>query len=430
MNMKSDKANLRDALNHIGGGKAPVDFGSTAVTGMHVSCVSALREYYGLEKRPVKVVEPFQMLGEIDEELKRIIGVSVEGVTGRNTMFGFANEGWKPWIFNGLEVLAPGNFNVRDDGRGGYYLYPQGDYGAGPSGRMPAGGVYFDAVIRQGEIDDDNLNPADNLEEFQVLSERDLQYFSTALRAAARTGRGIILSAPGAGLGDIALVPGIGMLNPKGIRDVEEWYISTVSRRDYLHAIFERQTDIAIENLRLLSGVAGGVAAEYGTCGIIDAVFLCGTDFGTQTSTFCSMETFRELYMPYYKKMNGWIRKNTDWKVFKHSCGAIGPLLDDFIEAGFDIINPVQCSATGMDPRELKDIYGDRLTFWGGGVDTQKTLPFGTADEVREQVTRRCEVFAEQGGFVFNAIHNVQARTPVENIAAMIEAVAAFNENR
>jgi uroporphyrinogen-III decarboxylase len=101
--------------------------------------------------------------------------------------------------------------------------------------------------------------------------------------------------------------------------------------------------------------------------------------------------------------------------------------IEPMIEAGFDILNPVQCSATGMDPEHLKAAYGDRITFWGGGVDTQRTLPFGTPSEVREQVLRRCEVFATNGGFVFNSIHNVQAGTPVVNIVAMLDAVREFN---
>ena len=101
--------------------------------------------------------------------------------------------------------------------------------------------------------------------------------------------------------------------------------------------------------------------------------------------------------------------------------------LPSFIEAGIDILNPVQCSATGMDPNRLKANFGDQLVFWGGGVDTQRVLPFGTPAEVREQVLRRCDIFAEGGGFVFNTIHNVQAGTPVENIVAMLDAVHEFN---
>jgi uroporphyrinogen-III decarboxylase len=111
----------------------------------------------------------------------------------------------------------------------------------------------------------------------------------------------------------------------------------------------------------------------------------------------------------------------------KHSCGAVAKFIPAFIECGIDILNPVQCSATGMDPGELKANFGDRMVFWGGGVDTQHVLPFGTPAEIREQVLRRCEVFAPGGGFVFNTIHNIQAQTPVENIVAMIDAVREFS---
>lgn len=158
----------------------------------------------------------------------------------------------------------------------------------------------------------------------------------------------------------------------------------------------------------------------------VQAVFVCGTDFGTQTSAFCSDATFRELWLPYYRRVNDWIHAHTPWKTFKHSCGSVVRFLDSFVDAGFDILNPVQCSAAGMDPEMLKAKYGDRLTFWGGGVDTQKTLPFGSPDEVREEVLRRCEIFASGGGFVFNTIHNIQYGTPVRNIVAMLDAVREF----
>ena len=159
----------------------------------------------------------------------------------------------------------------------------------------------------------------------------------------------------------------------------------------------------------------------------IDVVFLCGTDFGTQTSTFCSPQTFSELWAPYYRQVNDWIHRNTGWKTFKHSCGAVETFMEHFIDVGFDIINPVQCSAAGMEPRQLKEKYGERLVFWGGGIDTQKTMPFGTPEEVREQVLERCEIFSRDGGFVFDSIHNLQALSPVENMVAMIDAVKEFN---
>lgn len=414
--LMTSKERLLNALNHREGDRIPVDFGGTICSGMHIVCVAALRDYFGLEKRPVKLYEPFQMLGLIEDDLKEVLGVDTEGVGGRTNMFGFRNEGWKEWrLDNGLEVLVPENFRTAEDAEGNHYIYPCGDCSAKPSAKMPKNGYYFDNISRQKPFDiEDELNPDDNLEEFEYTSDDVLEEFKEDVKAAWKTGRGVVVNFGGTGLGDAALIPGPAIKNPKGIRDVAEWYMATVLKQDYIRHIFDRQTDIALVNLAKLKERAGDK---------IDVIFICGTDFGTQSSTFCSAETFRYLYMPYYKKVNDWIHKNTGWKTFKHCCGAIEPFIPLFIDAGFDIINPVQCSAAGMDPRELKRKYGRDIVFWGGGVDTQKLLPFGTPAEVREQVKERCEIFGKDGGFVFNAIHNIQANVPTENIAAIFEAL-------
>jgi uroporphyrinogen-III decarboxylase len=226
--------------------------------------------------------------------------------------------------------------------------------------------------------------------------------------------KAVVASLGGTALGDIALVPAINLKNPKGIRGVEEWYISTLIREDFIKEIYDRQTDIAIENLKLLWKVIGNK---------IDVVFTCGTDFGTQNSTFCSTETFDRVWLPYYKKVNNWIHQNTDWKTFKHSCGAVEPFMSHFIESGFDIINPVQINASGMDSRKLKEKYGDKLVFWGGGVDTQGAFAFGTPFLVKEQVKSQCDILNKNGGFVFNTVHNIQANVPFENVIAMLDAL-------
>ena len=154
------------------------------------------------------------------------------------------------------------------------------------------------------------------------------------------------------------------------------------------------------------------------------------TDFGTQRAQFCSVDQFREFYLPYYKKINDWIHSHTNWKTLKHSCGAVDPIIPLFIEAGFDALNPVQCSAAGMDAKHLKETYGKDITFWGGGIDTQQVLPFGTPEEVRKQVLERLEIFSPDGCYIFNSIHIVQCGTPVENIVAMIDAVHEFNGDK
>lgn len=395
-----------------------MDLGGTATTGIHVSCVAALRDHYGLEKRPVKVHEPYQMLGWIDEDLMRAIGLDVESVMPYKTIFGFPNEGWKSWKTpQGLEVLVSSHFKTTLDSNGDVLLYPEGDIAAPPSGRMPPGSYFFDTIIRQEPIDDERLDPRDNAEEFTPITDAELSHLAREASRASANGRAVIATFGGTAFGDIALVPAPFLKQPRGIRDISEWYMSTLTRRDYIHKVFSLQRDVALANLEKIHAVVGEA---------VNAVFVCGTDFGTQTSSFCSVDTFRELYMPYYKSINAWIHRNTGWKTFKHSCGAVEKFLESFIESGFDILNPVQCSAKGMDPANLKAKYGDRIVFWGGGVDTQRVLPFGAPAEVREQVLRRCEIFSRNGGFVFNPIHNIQARTPVENMVAMIDAVHSF----
>ncbi len=399
----------------------PVDFGSTAVTGIHASAIAGLREHYGLEKQSVKVYEPYQMLGLIDEDLKQIMGIDVEGIPAPETLFGFRNENWKSYrLDGGLEVLVSEHFRTTKNANGDTFIYPKGDTSAPPSGRMPKDGFFFDTIVRQEPIDETRLDPSDNVEEFGPVSERDLEYFADEADRAAATGRAVMATFGGTAFGDIALVPAPFLKHPKGIRDIEEWYISTVTRQDYIHRVFEKQAEIALANLARIKRAVGGR---------VDAVFICGTDLGTQQSQFCSVETFRNLYFPYYKMVNDWVHKNTGWKTFKHSCGAVEPLIESFIEAGFDILNPVQVTAAGMEASRLKKLYGDRIVFWGGGVDTQTTFAFGTPGEVREQVLRRMEVLAPGGGFIFNAVHNIQANTPLANIVAMIEAVKEFNSN-
>jgi len=413
------RENAKHALNHETPNRVPLDFGATPVTGMHVSCVAELRRHYGLEQRPVKIHEPYQMLGWLDADLQEAIGVDFDSVWGRTTIFGFENRDWTPWRTPwGQEVLVSAQFRTKEEPNGDVLIHPCGDTSVPPSGRMAAAAFFFDSIMRQPPLDQTALDPADNLEEFTPLTPDDLAHFARQLDALSGTRRSVVCMLPGMALGDIALVPGPFLRRPKGIRDVAEWYMSTVSRTDYIHAVFSGQTEIGLKNLAALQPILADK---------IDVVMTCGTDFGTQTSTFCSPATFDELYAPYYKKINDWIHTNTNWRTFKHCCGAIETFMDRFIEAGFDIINPVQCSAAGMEPALLKKKYGDRLVFWGGGVDTQKTLPFGTPEQVRTEVLQRCETFATGGGFVFNAIHNVQAKTPLANIVSMLDAVREFN---
>jgi hypothetical protein len=309
------KERIKATLNHTDPDRVPIDFGGCAQTTIHVSVIAGLRDHFGLEKRLVKVDEPYTMMGKIDEDLKDALDVDVNAIPGYNTFFGVPRDEWKEFVMeDGLEVLIPKNFNITRDDAGDIYTYPQGDTSVPPSGKMPKGGYYFDAIIRQQPIDDDNLNVDDNLEEFTAMSEQELEWLKDRMKESESSGRATLAAVPGAGLGDIACVPGPWMKDPKGIRDIQEWYMSTVLRKDYMHELFDRQTDIVITNLKKMFAALGNN---------LDIAWVCGTDFGTQNSTFCSMDTYNELYKPYYQKTNKWIHENTEWKTFKHCCGAV-----------------------------------------------------------------------------------------------------------
>ncbi len=416
--MLTSRERVNLALQHREADRVPLDLGASAVTGMQVDTVYALRQALRLDApgTPVKVTEPYQMLGEIKPDLMDALGIDVVGLGMPKTLFGFRNEGWKPWqTFQGTPVLVPEGFNTEPDENGDILIYPEGDKSVPPSGRMPKGGFYFDSIIRQPALDDAHLNVEDNLEEFAPISDADLEHLRRELdRLYDGTDKAILANFGGTGFGDIALVPAPWLKHPKGIRDVEEWYVSTSMRRDHVYKIFDRQCEIGLKNLARIHEVVGNKAA---------AAFVTGTDFGAQNGPFISPRAYRDLFKPFHVEVNNWIHRNTTWKTFIHSCGSVRALIPDFLDAGFDILNPVQCSAAGMAPAELKKEFGERVAFWGGGVDTQRTLPFGTPDEVRKEVAERLKIFGTGGGYVFNTTHNVQARVPVENVLAMYETV-------
>jgi uroporphyrinogen-III decarboxylase len=181
-----------------------------------------------------------------------------------------------------------------------------------------------------------------------------------------------------------------------------------------MQAVFQRQCEIALENLRALIGIFGDM---------VQVAYISGTDFGTQRGPMIGLADYRQLFKPFHKQVNDLVHQRTNWKTFIHSCGSVYQFIPDFIEAGFDILNPVQCSAAEMEPARLKRQFGAQLVFWGGGVDTQKTLAFGAPDQVYEEVRERIGIFNDGGGFVFNSIHNIQGNTPIENVESLFRAI-------
>lgn len=408
-------------LDHKIPDRVPLDLGSSLITGIHVSSLHKLKVALGLIEphEPVKIADPFQMLGEVDEELRQALGIDTIPLNGPLNFFGFPNDDWKPWtFFDGTPLLVPGKFSTAL-GEGDYiYQYPGGDHSAPACARMPKDGFYHDCIERGDAESEADPTVEDQVEEFALLSDADLQYYAAeAKRLHEETDYAIVSGGvPGTNLGDIAFVPGPGLAHPRGIRAVAKWYMSLVSRPDFVQQVFERMTEIGIENLKRFHKAVGDR---------IQVIIISGTDFGAQNGLFFSPESYRTLYKPLHTRINRWIHENTSWKTFIHTCGSSYDLLGDFAEVGFDIFNPVQISSAKMDPQNLKNTFGDRLTFWGGGINTQATLPFGSAAAVAEEVKDLLGIFRRDGGFVYNAVHNIQASVPIENLMTLFETLNA-----
>lgn len=387
--------------------RVPLDIGGTIMSGITVKALVNLRRALGLEDRLPKVYEVFQMLGEVEPDLVEALGIDVLPVEPSSLFFGLRREHYKPWtLFDGTRVLMPGQFNVDIDEHGGWLLHDEGDPAKPVVAAMPKDGLYFDFLGDQSMHMDFTPPPLAEIERawrWPIPAERLDRLAAEAARLRP-TGKALLLGS-------------WHDFGPAGVGNSADWMCLLASDPAYCARLMAIKAERDIERLEQLRAAVGDS---------IDILGVDGADFGTQRAEMFSPETFEQVHFPYYKAVIGWVRSHTSWKTWKHTCGAASGYIPFLIEAGLDCLNPVQCSAAGMDAARLKREFGSRLTFWGGGVDTQKTLPFGTPDEVYNEVRERIRIFAPGGGFVFNAIHNIQANSPPENLAALFKAFRDF----
>jgi hypothetical protein len=318
---------------------------------------------------------------------------------------------WVPRrLFDGTEVLFPPGTRIAEDASGAWTLLNPDD---SPSTfRMPKNGYYFDDVAfnKGGRIDPKKFRPVSDIsdEHLKILSECGRSLYRNTDYAILGWGFGVCF------LG-LSLITDRSSNVTQGLTD--QWMVMLMTEKDTCHEMMDRSVEATIKCLGLVNQAVGECCFAWG---------IAADDSGTQRGEFIRPELWAEMLQPHYKKLCDWIHANTPWKVFLHSCGSVRKLLPHFIDAGIDILNPVQTSAANMDPAELKAEFGDRLVFWGGGCDTQRVLAQATPEEIRRHVRERIEIFAPGGGYVFNQIHNIQANVPPENVIAMFEAAYEF----
>lgn len=360
------------ALNRQRTDRVPMDLGSTRVTGITVQAYERLKRHFGLKKETV-VVDRMQQLARVDEEILEALGIDTIGLLP------------KPPDRSQDALLPDGRW--RDEWGVVRRLQPDGYYYE--LDESPLAGE-----ITEKELDEYPWPDPDDPGRVRGLAEE-------AKRLREETDYALVGHAPG---GWIHL--------SQYLRGFEDWFADLALRPRFAREFLERVCDLT---LRMAKHFLEAV-------GLYLDVVATGDDIAIQRGPMVSPQTYREIFWPLQKKQFQFLHEHTQAKVFYHCCGSVYRLLPHFIAAGIDIINPVQVSAAEMDDTaRLKREFGDRVCFWGA-IDTHRVLPFGTPEEVRAEVQRRINDLAVDGGYVLNAVHNLQPEVPVENILALYEA--------
>ncbi len=379
---------LLATLHHREPDRVPFDLGSTQVTGIHVVAYQRLRQHLGLSPIEPAFCDAIQGLALPDDDVLERLGVDVRGLFPLNSHNDrVAERARREAKGDGDEAEA----FVDEWGITQHRPYPDGLYFTAV--RHPlAGAITADDVVRYPWPDTGDPQ--------RIAGLRDL---AAAYRAQ---GRAVMIKGVLAGVFEMAQrVRGMAAL----MMDLASDEALAGALLDQMVALKLAFWEMALPQLRA----------------VVDVISEAD-DYGTQASQLISPRMFRRLFKPRLAALFGRIKALApDAKLFFHSCGNVRPLLPDFIELGVDILNPVHVRAAGMNPVELKRDFGRDIVFWGGGVDTQDVLPYGTPAEVRDDVRRNIEALAPGGGFVFNTVHNIQADVPPENIVAMWQALQA-----
>lgn len=402
------------AIEHRAPDRVPVDLGATPSSGISAIAYGNLKRHLGLTQGSTRIYDVVQQLAQPEDFLLDRFGVDVLDL-GRT--FNQDAAAWHPTtLADGQSALYPAWFQPEAQADGSFIArMPDGLDIA----HMPAGGTFFD----QSYFPYLDGYPAD----FRELPTAMSRVLWAALvhspwDHAGEPGFWDTLRAQALELrrtSDRALMLVIGC-------NLFEW--GTFLRRmdNFLMDLVAEPAQVEALLDALLERHLASLAQACAAVGDVVDIIRFGDDLGTNNGPFMSPKTYRELFKPRHTQLCDYVHRHSRMKTFLHSCGSIRALLPDLIEAGFDVINPVQTTCRGMEPEGLKKDFGRDICFWGGGCDTKTVLPQGTPAEVKDDVRRRLEILLPGGGFVFNTVHNILPEVPPQNLVAMYEAVQEF----
>ncbi len=386
-------------LQHKEPDKVPIDMGAMRSTGIMAIAYNNLKKHLGLEGGYTRVYDIGQQLAEPEREILDRLQVDVIDLT--NT-FGENSDEWKDWqLPDGSrgqvhQLFYPVKKNDE-------WVFMDGDR---VTSRMPKNCIYFESchfplknATTREEIDRHN---------WFYYTDEDLRLLQARAKQLHEETDYAIMGGFGGNIIELG----------QALCSFEKFMLDLLMNRGFAEDLMDKLVEVHLKNLEGYLQAVG----DY-----IEIIQM-GDDLGTQNAPQLSPDMYRELIKPRHRAVYQYVKDNSNLYIFLHCCGSIFDLIPDIIDAGVDILNPVQTSADNMDPVKLKETFGGKITFWGGGVDTQHLLPHGTPEKIREQVAERMRIFAPGGGFVFNPVHNIQANVPPENILAAYDAAIANRE--
>lgn len=391
-----------EAVNHRETDILPIDFGGMRSTGISAIAYCNLRKYLGIKGSPIKLYDIFQQLAEPEEEVLKRLGGDVVQAHRLCPSFGIKNDKWKASkLMDGTDCLVPEGYSPVINEKGDLLIMD----GSIAIARMPNGGLYYDMMHHPNE----NIESFEDIDRINIprVTDEELDYLEKETKQLYETSDKAILFAFG------------GNILEAGQTDwgYEKFCIDLAINQELVHYWLNKLTDAYMSDLEKIMKVIGKYIH----------IIQFGDDLGTQNASQISPSMYKEMIKPYHAKQYQYIRNNyKNVKVFLHSCGAIFDLIPDLIDAGVEILNPVQISAKGMDPVKLKKEFGKYLTFWGGGANMQYTVNTGSIEQIKREVRELIDIFSPGGGFVFNQVHNIQANVPPEKIMAIYDTALEY----
>ena len=410
----NSRERIKLAIEHKESDKIPIDLGSMRSTGISILAYNNLKRVLGVTGNLSVMYDFIQQLAYPEKEIRDMF--HVDAIDAGQ---GFLKKiKWQEWILNdGSKCLIPKYINIEVDTNNNVLIKDRNNI---TLGIKPLASLYVNQTywpywnLRKIPNHFSNSDLKKHLWSIpsppwhlNIYNDFEFKLFIDGLKELYNESDYAVMLSVGHNIFEIGTF----------LRRIDNFLCDIYLDRKGVERLIDRLVEDYLELLdRILNNVRN----------YID-ILQFGDDLGSQQGPFISPDIFRNIFKPRYKRMWDFVHNNSDCKVFLHSCGSIYELIPDLIDAGIDILNPVQTSASNMDPEKLKKEFGRYITFWGGGCDTRNVLPFKKPKEVKEDVKRRIDIFNKDGGFVFNQIHNILSDVPPENIVAMFEAVNEYN---